>query len=194
MKGLVVVELHQSASELSGNATVNNSPLPPDEPCSGTVNGSTIQFGIVGHVDYTGTLSGASASGTFTDHDTSTGGTWSIHRYMDPFDRTVSPVDVSGSWTAVSHSTGSGTDRSATLQVYQSVHDLFGTITQGGTYPILAGHVAGTNVWYASLPDSNTLVVAYGGISGSAGSGGWVQYNTYAATNPEDQGTWTATK
>ena len=197
-KGLVAVEFHQDGSNLTGNATATNGPLSPDQACTGTVNGSSLQFGILGHVDYTGTLSDTTASGTFTDHDSATSGNWTISRYLGPFDGTATPTTIAtGSWTVKAITSKlSPNPPDATLNIlYLSGNDLHGTVTQSSSYySILAGHVAGTKVWYAYEPDAtNILVVAYGDMSGTTGSGGYVQYDTAAASNPEDQGTWTAT-
>jgi hypothetical protein len=69
----------QTGSALSGNIQLSDPPG-SDYSISGTVTGSAIQFGHVGGVRYTGTVSGGSMSGTWSipgPNGGSAGGSWS---------------------------------------------------------------------------------------------------------------------
>lgn len=68
----------QTGSGLNG--TIDVSSAPSTLPISGTVVGSTIQFGSVGGIQYSGTVSGNSMSGTWVAGPGSTGNTWSASK------------------------------------------------------------------------------------------------------------------
>ncbi len=67
----------QSSSALTGDIKLSD-PAGSDYSIEGTVTGSSIQFGHVGGVSYTGTVSGSSMSGTWSIPSVSgAGGSWS---------------------------------------------------------------------------------------------------------------------
>ena len=196
--GLVVAELHQSGTALTGYCAVTDGSLPSgNNACTGTISGAQIQFGVLNNqVGYTGTLAGTHASGNYQDTSTSSTGNWSIFRYLGPFDGTAAPAaDLSGTWTFNSTSSTKGAQPAGSLTLSQSGQDLSGYGQQGSNSGALyAGRTAGTTAWFAAQYSSSTLVVAWGTMTGTTGSGSYVKYDSTAAANPVDQGTWTATK
>jgi hypothetical protein len=202
-KGSVVVEMHQDQGALTGYATASDgiSTLGRmrNEALIGTVNGAAIQFGVVGQVNYTGTLSGTTAWGSFTDHSSSTTGTWQINRLMEPFTDGVTPAyELPGTWLATPVSTMSPSPAQATIIVDSPIlsNTLSGLVNQGSsTYTILTGRISGSTVWYALHPDADTMVVTVGTLSDAThASGSYVQCDVSVSTEPNDRGTWTATK
>jgi len=74
--GYCSLTLKQAANALEGTFTVQS---PPDSvPISGNVTGSTIGFGAVGVVAFTGTLSGSTMSGSYTDTANGKTGSWIV--------------------------------------------------------------------------------------------------------------------
>jgi hypothetical protein len=66
----------QTGNALDG--TIMWSPSPDNLHISGNVTGSTISFGAVGVVKFTGTLSGSTMSGSYTDIANGKRGSWSV--------------------------------------------------------------------------------------------------------------------
>ena len=77
--GTFTLHWTQSGSKLRGTIDLSTGGT---EPINGTVNGSTIKFGTVGSsaIQYSGTASGDSMSGTYKVQGSSAGGNWSAHR------------------------------------------------------------------------------------------------------------------
>ncbi len=73
----------QTGSSLSGDIKVSD-PAAKDYQITGTVTGSSIQFGAVGAVSYTGTVSGSSMSGSWSipnpNGGSLGGGSWSASK------------------------------------------------------------------------------------------------------------------
>ena len=83
-QGHFVLRWHQSGSRLNGTITLS-APTRGTVPIHGTVQGSTIKFGIVGSeaITYSGSVSGSSMSGTWQIKGPSGaagGGPWSASR------------------------------------------------------------------------------------------------------------------
>jgi hypothetical protein len=73
--GTFTLTWQQSVSTLNGTIKLSS---PPDTlHISGNVSGSGISFGAVGVVTYTGTVSGGSMSGSYTDVANGQMGSWS---------------------------------------------------------------------------------------------------------------------
>jgi hypothetical protein len=73
--GTFTLKWTQSGSSLDGTIALSS---PADNlHISGTVTGSAISFGAVGVVTYSGTVSGSSMSGSYTDVANGQSGSWS---------------------------------------------------------------------------------------------------------------------
>ena len=75
VNGFCSVTWTQTGNALDG--TIMWSPSPDNLHISGNVTGSTISFGAVGVVTFTGTLSGSTMSGSYTDIANGHTGSWS---------------------------------------------------------------------------------------------------------------------
>jgi hypothetical protein len=76
--GTFVLTWTQSVSSLTGHIVLSS----PARTLgiTGNVAGSAINFGAVGAVTYTGTISGSTMSGTYTVLGSATGGSWNANK------------------------------------------------------------------------------------------------------------------
>lgn len=66
--GTFELQLSQTGQQYSGTATIYNSPCITTATVTGTISGSSLQFGVVSgtvSIEYSGTLAGNGASGTY---------------------------------------------------------------------------------------------------------------------------------
>ncbi|HZU75710.1 MAG TPA: hypothetical protein VFA70_03040 [Dehalococcoidia bacterium] len=76
--GTFTLNWTQTGSELKG--TINLSSPPDRLSINGSVSGSSISFGAVGVVTYTGTVNGNSMSGSYVDTANGQTGSWSANK------------------------------------------------------------------------------------------------------------------
>lgn len=76
--GTFTIEWQQSGSNLTGTIKIPGV-CPSGCPITATVNGNNVKFGVVeaGSIDYSGTVSGNTMSGTYATADGASKGTWS---------------------------------------------------------------------------------------------------------------------
>ena len=76
--GTFTLQWTQSGNDVNGNIQLSS---PPDNlRINGTLTGSSISFGAVGVVTYSGTISGNSMSGSYTDVANGQQGQWSANK------------------------------------------------------------------------------------------------------------------
>lgn len=78
-RGTFRIQWTQSGSSLSGTITITGTPCLTGGSISGSLAGSTLNFGVVtgqSQVSYTGTVSGDTMSGTYTTSCGNAQGTW----------------------------------------------------------------------------------------------------------------------
>ncbi len=76
--GTFTLTWNQSGSDVNGRIMLSS---PADSlPINGTLSGNAISFGAVGVVQYTGTVSGNSMSGSYVDRANGQTGTWSASK------------------------------------------------------------------------------------------------------------------
>jgi hypothetical protein len=77
--GFCTLAWTQTANALDGTFAVQGGSSPPDNlHISGNLTGSTVSFGTVGVVTFTGTLSASTLSGSYTDIANGKTGSWTV--------------------------------------------------------------------------------------------------------------------